>query len=247
MSTQAPPDRTRRPWTGGRIVLVILGSLGVLVALALAGAGGVLLWADQTERGEDGYLSTPTERFRSDAHAITTENVDAGATGPEWAWSEDLIGTLRIRAEAADGEVFLGIARTSDVARYLSGVAHDQVSRLVFEPFSVEYRRFPGGEPPTPPGEQTFWAASASGSGERELEWVLESGEWAVVVMNGDGSAGVDVALSAAAEASFLLWLAIALLVLGVLVLLGSGVLLFLALREGRAPPPRTSDGAASG
>ena len=236
MSVSTRTENPRRPWSVGRIVLLVLGSLGVLVALALAAGGGALLWADQTQRDSDGYLTTPTENFSSSAHAITSENIDAGTSGPDWVLREDVIGELRLRASAADGgEAFVGVARTADVNRYLSGVAHDQVRELDFEPFRVDYVRFPGGEPAAPPGEQPFWAASAEGTGEQTLEWALEGGDWSVVVMNADGSAGVDVGLSAGAEATFLLWLGIGLLVLGLLVLLGSGVLVFLAVRDAGA------------
>ena len=89
------------------------------------------------------------------------------------------------------------------------------------------YRRFSGGAAPGPPGEQTFWAASASGSGEQTATWEAEAGEWTIVLMNADASQGVSADLSAGAEANFLLWLAIGLLLAGLLVL-ASGVLLII-------------------
>src|SRR5262249_12981155 len=46
---------------------------------------------------------------------------------------------------------------------------------------------------PPPPDQQTFWVAKASGSGTQTVDWSIEPGTWAVVIMNADASPGVDV------------------------------------------------------
>ncbi len=227
--TPTPPPQAGTSWTAGRIVLVILGSILALLAAALLIAGGALLWADRTQRDDDGFLTTPTERFESDSFAITSDSIDLLEADSEWLFSGDVLGDVRITGE--DGDVFIGIGETEDVEAYLDGVAHDEVRDLEFDPFSVEYRRFPGGEPPGPPGEQTFWAASASGSGEQSATWKAESGEWTIVVMNSDASRGVATDLSAGAEANFLLWLAIGLLIAGALVLAGGVTMIVIGAR----------------
>ena len=51
------------------------------------------------------------------------------------------------------------------------------------------------------PGAQRFWAASAQGGGTQALTWDVEDGDWSVVVMNADGSPGVDAGVSAGASA----------------------------------------------
>ena len=48
--------------SAGRVILIVLGVIGVLFGLALLAGGGFLLWTDRTQR-QDGYLTTPTERF----------------------------------------------------------------------------------------------------------------------------------------------------------------------------------------
>src|SRR5262245_52674561 len=60
-------------WTAGRITALAIGSLLVLVSLALLGAGGTGLWADRTQR-EGGFApqtSTasppPARRWRASA------------------------------------------------------------------------------------------------------------------------------------------------------------------------------------
>jgi hypothetical protein len=241
-----PQPQAGTSWTAGRILLVILGSILALLAVALMAAGGTLLWADRTHRDDDGFLTTPTERFESDSFAITSDSIDLLEADTEWLFSGDIVGEVRITGE--DGDVFIGIAETADVDAYLDGVAHDQVRDLEFDPFSVEYRSFAGGEPPGPPGEQTFWAASASGSGAQSATWKAESGEWTIVVMNADASRGVSADVSAGAEANFLLWLAIGLLVVGLLVLAGGVAMIYLGARRATtAAPPAAGTAAAVG
>ena len=215
--TPPPQQPAGTNWTVGRILLVILGCIVALLAAGLLAAGGTLLWADLTQRDDDGFLTTPTERFTSDSFAITSDSIDLfeADTHGDWVLSEGVLGEVRITGENAQGDVFIGIADTDDVDAYLDGVAHDEVRDLDFDPFSVDYRRFPGGEPPGPPADQSFWAASATGSGTQNATWEAESGDWTIVVMSADASRGVAADVSMGAEANFLIWLAIGLLIAG--------------------------------
>jgi hypothetical protein len=239
--TTPPPPPGRGRWSAGRIVLVVLGSIVALLGAAVLAAGGVLLWADRTERDDDGFLTTPTERFERDSYAIVSENIDflEAETGSDWVISEGILGDVRLRgANVDDGEVFVGIGPTSEVEGYLAGVEHDEVTDLDFDPFSAEYRRITGGEPDGPPTEQTFWAASASGTGTQTAVWDPESGDWTLVVMNADGSRGVAAELSVGAEADFLLWLAIGLLIAGVLLLGGGATMIVFGARGAASAAP---------
>jgi hypothetical protein len=46
--------------------------------------------------------------------------------------------------------------------------------------------------------------ASAHGTGSQTLTWKVRSGGWSVVVMNADGSRGVDAGVSVAADVPIL-------------------------------------------
>jgi hypothetical protein len=65
---------------------------------------------------------------------------------------------LRIHATGNDPAkpLFIGIARTEDVDRYLAQVEHDQVSDLHTDPFSVNYQRLTGSAPATLPDRLRF-------------------------------------------------------------------------------------------
>ena len=49
-------------WTAGRITAIVIGTLLVLLSLALLGAGGTALWADRTQR-DGGYVTTDVHEF----------------------------------------------------------------------------------------------------------------------------------------------------------------------------------------
>jgi uncharacterized protein DUF4389 len=232
-STTGGPRRSR--WTAGRVVLVVLGSLAVLLGAALLAGGGTLLWADQTQRDDDGFISTPSERFSSSSYAIVSEPIDLveAEADADWLW-EDVLGDVRVRASG--GDLFVGVGPTREVDGYLRGVEHDRLTDVDYDPFSADYEREPGDAPARPPGDEDFWVETASGSGEQTLTWNPERGNWSVVVMNADASRGTAADVSVGAEASWLVWLAIGLLIAGGLVLLGGATMIFLGARHAAAP-----------
>jgi hypothetical protein len=120
--------------------------------------------------------------------------------------------------------VFVGVGPADDVAAYLDAVSHDEVADLDAGPFDVTYARHPGGEPATDPAAQTFWAATDSGTGARTLTWPVASGDWAVVVMNTDASAGIDADVTAGATIPILGASAVAAVLVGGLMLVAGAV-----------------------
>src|SRR5688572_27832429 len=112
-----------------KIAMVIAGVLLGLGALGLVAGGAVLTWAHATQRDDVGYYSTGTHGFDSAAYAITSEHLDV-FSGRGDGTPTDTIGTVRVEAERTDGaQVFIGIARQSDIDRYLGGSAHDELRR----------------------------------------------------------------------------------------------------------------------
>jgi hypothetical protein len=150
--------------------------------------------------------------------------------GPDWV-ADHIVGTVKLRSES-ERPVFIGIARTSDVLRYLDGVGRTVVTDI--DPDRGETIEGRGAVPATPPAEQTFWAASAVGSGERSLTWDVEEGRWTAVVMNADSSRGIDADLAIGAELDALPWVAAGLIAGGVLLGLLAGLGVYFAVPKGR-------------
>ncbi len=224
------------------MVSVVAGAVVVLFAIGLLGAGGVALWADRTQRDAAGFVTTDPHRYTTPAFALTVEGVDLRAHGPHFLYPYRFLGKIRIEATpvTAGRAVFVGIARTADAERYLAGVERARIRD--FGGLSIPVSS-PGGPPPGPPADQAFWVASASGTGTQTVVWPVRSGSWAVVVMNADGTAGVDVRATVGATVHALLWIAIGLLIAGVLVLGAGALLIWLGTRTpkgtvGPVPPP---------
>src|ERR1044072_944282 len=127
----------------------------VLVGLAVMASGGFLLWADRTQR-DDGYLTTPTERFHTATYALTRSRLELNTEGEVWIMNENLFGRIRIRGESSAGKtLFIGIGPQADVARYLGDVADASVQDADFDPFRATYLAGSGGAPwGRPPGHR---------------------------------------------------------------------------------------------
>ena len=215
--------------SGGRIALIVTGSILALVSLGLLAGGGALVWAHTTQRDDDGYYSTRSERFQSDGYAIRTDDLDIGTEGPDWLFDEGRLGTIRVtgRSGTTGKGLFLGIGPDDDVERYLNGVEHDVLVDFEVDPFRPEYRQEPGSRPPGPPFEQQFWAVAR----DHRITWDVAEGDWVAVVMNADGSRGVAADVSVAAKSDLILWAALIVLGLGVLFGAGAAALIVLGLR----------------
>ena len=230
---------TNKPRRQRRVGTIIAAGAATVMSLGFLGTGASLLWAD-SEADRHGYITTDTERFSTGSHALATENLDLDLDGPESLIDDGELGKLRVRAESNDGKpVFVGVARTSDVTDYLRGTAHDVVTDVETDPFDADYSAKRGDRTPPPPAQQDFWAASAHGLGERALSWRVDDGDWSVVVMNADGSRGVDVGASAGVRLSWLDEAGIVSLSTGALMLLLAGGLIYLAARPQRPDDPK--------
>ncbi len=200
-----------------------------LIAFASLLGGCALVAIDQTQRDDDGFLMSPTQDFSSPTYAVVSESADLDTDGAEWAL-DTFLGTIRIRSES-DRPVFVGLGPAADVDRYLEGVEYDVVDDLD-STGDPEYARRSGGAPSGPPGDETFWVASVTGSGEQTLDWDPQDGNWRVVLMNEDATRGVASDMSIGAELDQVLWIGIGLLGLGVLFAAGSALAITGAVRR---------------
>jgi hypothetical protein len=222
-----------------RIAAYVAAGATAVLSLGFAGTGAALLWADG-EGDSHGYLNTDSERFSTGGHALATENLDVELDGPESLLDDGAVGKLRVRAESNDGKrVFVGVARTTDVEDYLRGSAHDVVTDVDFDPFDADYEAQRGDREPARPAQQGFWAASAHGDGQREVTWDVDDGDWSVVVMNEDGSRGVDADVRAGVRLGWLDEAGFVSLLTGAALLLIAGALVALGVRRQRPEDPK--------
>ena len=205
---------------GRRVVRLVLGSVALLVALALIGSAIAAIVGLETNRDATGYFVTHTHHYQTPSYALSTQSLNVG--GVTGALETRLL-RLRIAATSDDATkpLFLGIARTADVNRYLARVQHDELRDIGFDPFKVVYRRLGTGAPAALPSAQTFWQTRATGTGTQTISWPVKNGHWSAVVMNADGSRTVGVDAQLAARLSGAWWFVAAVLATGALSLVG--------------------------
>jgi len=141
----------------------------------------------------------------------------------------DLLGKVRVRVDSVR-PIFVGIGREQAVDSYLAGVAHTQGTR--FDARNKDFRTFAGGAPGSLPAKLPIWAASATGTGPQTLTWSPQHGNWRVVVMNANGSAGVGADVRVGARLPHLETISIAVLGAGLVLLMLGGGAMYLVVRR---------------
>jgi len=227
----APPP-VRRSRTGGSVATIVVGAVIAVGGLLTAVSGAVLLaifGGGNAISSGDHLVSTETSALVADLGHVDNIRGFEPLTGSP---------TLQLSAKnLGDSGVFVGVGRSADVDRYLSGVAIDRVADLDFAPFRLNTVRDAGWAMAGAPAEQTFWVASAlSGTdpiAEAQLSWKIDEGDYEIVVMNADGSAAVlsTVAIRASLPTSTGLWTVV--IVIGGLVLVGGTALVVVGARAG--------------
>ncbi|MGF1668507.1 MAG: hypothetical protein ACFCVC_19775 [Acidimicrobiia bacterium] len=142
----------------------------------------------------------PTVSLATVDRAVVAGDIDVFAGDREMFLPE--IGDASIRA-TDDEALFVGVGPASAVAGYLAS-----------------------GE--GAPDEQTFWVQSAGGT-SAAVDWDIEPGRWTAVVMNADGSPGVDATVQASVPSGPLR------LAGGILGVIGGGIAIVGALLVGAA------------
>lgn len=167
-----------------KTVLIVIGAILTLCGLGCVVPGALIA----TVAGTDNTLSSDFHAIGTATPALVSETARISDATP--AGGSAVPGTtLRITGRS-DEELFLGVARASDVDRYLDGVAVEQVQDLELTPYRMDTLRRDGELRAEPPVEQDFWVASASGRSPT-LVWPVEEGDYRIVIMNADGSPGV--------------------------------------------------------
>ena len=142
---------------------------------------------------------------RAQKRALATDNLDVDLGDADFIADSEDLAKITVSAESRDGKpVFVGIARTSDVERYLAGVPYTTVNDIDVDPFSADYERHSGHRHPVSPENAGIWVDSSQGTGKQTINPKLDDGDYSVVVMNADGSLGVDADVSAGAKIPFL-------------------------------------------
>ena len=186
-NTPAGLGRERAGWTLGRVASVLTGGVLAMCSLGLIAVGGYLLSA-ATSNG--GWLALGHGSYATGSYAVVTDPENWSAK----TYALGAVDKVRIRVTPSDATtpVFVGIARSADVERYLSGVEH--VTAHAAPGYSVTYTQHGGQVPATPPARAVPWTVQATGTGTQTVEFDARKvrGDQVAVVMNADGSRSVS-------------------------------------------------------
>jgi hypothetical protein len=228
VTAKAPSSEKRR------IASLLVGTIASLFAVVLLAGGGWALWKDRVDRDASGFVSIGTASLRADTYAIVG---DLHGDGPSWLWESGVLGDSRVRATPDVKEpLFIGIARSDDLFRYLEGAGYATI-----DSFEVTADTTHAGGPPSgPPSRESIWATSTQGTGQQTLRWDSREGDWSIVFMNADAASGVAVDGDASAELPILPWVAGGLLLVGAASGFIGGWLLVSGARAHRRAPSDT-------
>ncbi|MGZ4767040.1 MAG: DUF4389 domain-containing protein [Ilumatobacteraceae bacterium] len=220
----------------GRIVALVIGCFVALIGAALLVGTAALTWAYTTQRDGDGYFTSQRVRIETVTPAVHSQTIDLGSDKrpDRWPFGNGDLATVRLQATAREGEqIFIGIAHTSDVDAYLTGIAHDEVTNIRWSHGDqVKYHRTDGAASVAAPTAQTFWVAKAGGPGTQTVSWDVRGGNWSIVMMNPDGSSHVAADVSVGVKVRALVGLMIGLGIGSVVLIGGAAALIVFATRR---------------
>ena len=222
--------RGRAGWTHGRRASVLAGSVLGLCSLGLVAVGGYALTA-ATSHG--GWVDLGHSTYATDTYAVASDPQD-------WATETYLLGAVdkvRIRVTPSDATtpVFVGMARTDDIERYLGGIkhviAHDGSGN------HVTYTQHDGQAPTTPPGHAIPWTAQVTGTGTQTLEFDAQQHrrDEVAVVMNADGSRSMNGRAESTVTQPSLPWIGSGMLAGGVVLGIGAVLLVVRPVRRAQS------------
>jgi hypothetical protein len=222
-----------------KILSVIIGLVLVLAGALSVASAGFVLGISRAYSSPSGFFVAPAQEVGSYGFALTVPDINEQLTGSWERWGlQHARATVRVTGSSKlPAPIFIGVASTTRVSQYLSGVTRDRITSIDLAAGSVEYEHVDGMKMPAVPTDENFWVATASGTGSQTLEWTLEQGDWAVVVMNADGSAPVAADMRLSARFGIVTPLMVGLAVAGILVAALGATLIVLGRRRGARPP----------
>lgn len=223
-----------------RVGSLIAGGIVSLLAVVFLAGGTWALWVDRVDRG-GGFVTVGSTKLNTETYAFESP---LHGDGPRWLYGSTVWGTGRFRATSQSTHpLFMGIARTDDVARYLNGTGYATIQHLV----TGDVTTHQGAAPSAPPASAVPWAASTHGNGEVTLLWKPRAGDWSIVLMNTDASPGVALHGDLGAKAPLLPWIAGGLLFIGVALGCTGGWLIVRGIRGRRQVAPAMTTEAQPG
>ena len=129
---------------------------------------------------------------------------------------------------------------------YLNNINYDEITSIDFgwhlDFDDVRYINRSGTSTPSVPASENIWAESVDGIATETLRWETEAGSYSIVMMNGDGSSGVDIDVVFKVKVPSIIGWAAGLLIGGAVVLFLGIIMIYFAARRPRTLPAAPPD-----
>jgi hypothetical protein len=218
-----------------KLIGILVGSLLALGGL-IAGAAGVATFATI---GSDGTVASGQQTFATAGAALVSSPADVDGIDDAGHVLGDSRVRVSLRSASSKSGIFVGVGPAAQVDRYLASAPIDEVTDFDVDPFTMTRHASGGTARPAPPASKHFWVAQSTGRTDATLRWKLRSGEYRLVVMNADGSRGVDTRGELAFTIPHTAAIAWSLIGGGLLLLLAGAAVIVSA--RASAPSPRHS------
>ena len=222
----------------GKIALLIFGVTVLLISFGLTAIGSNLLWLDAKHVDNEGFLTSDTLHTVRNSSAAVIGPIELDEVAIRVLRTMGVITSFKFEATNNDAskQIFIGVADQSDLEQYLDNVAYDEIAgvklgwRLDFR--KAIYVNHPGASAASDPSSAPIWDVSAVGTRSETLEWQTEAGNNSIVIMNGDGSQGIDLVMILKAKIPSIVGYGAGLLAVGIILLIGGGLMVFFAVRR---------------
>jgi hypothetical protein len=234
----------KKPSIGGsskrKKILFLTGSLllFVLGITAIGGGAAVLYYNSGTDA--EGYAISPVFEVRSSANAFVLWVAPLQSTGSFGRLGDENIGAAKWVVKAAYGgkQIFAGWTDASEGATYVDQFRYetpDQGWHWWVEAYYAEIgvpstKIVHQGAPTRAPAAESFWLESVVTNDSATIHWdptwEQNAGMKMIILMNADGSSGVNADLQLGFKVPILTWLPYLLIPFGIILCLG-GYLLF--------------------
>lgn len=195
--------KQKEKWGVVHIGVVLIAVIILITSFGLIMGGTSLRSIQELMTDEEGFITSKTQKMLVSSYAIVVEDMDFDIDPVAWRWFERSGGFIefKITTESNDQEkeVFVGVARRQDIQNYLDPVRYHTIQDLDFglENFddgmlTTSYKLHPGVAPMVPPTVHSFWIVHGSDASSQTLTWEPEAGVYYLVMMNADGSEGID-------------------------------------------------------
>ncbi len=235
-------------WDAGKVLVVLFGGLLVLVGVPLLLSGTALMGITRSLDDGYGYIGVSGVDIETETQAIVfrpmhiDEMVIDEIDGPMvkyWHPEPGDFIDLKFTLDSNNGkDVFIGIAEESGAGPVFAGKSYYAIIDVDIDGPNdshpdITYRRYSGDPIEGSPADLGIWTATAYGD-ELTLEWEPREGDYWIVIMNLDGSPGVDVDAGLGVKAPFLDLIGKGLLFGGLITFgLGAVIIYVAAVRRG--------------